>query len=316
MMNGQENPLDEKYIFLHVPKTAGTSFTQLMGRLFSPEHVSQTFALPYISEETARNLRQFKVVSGHVSYLEVQKWFPGRKMIAFLRDPIDRCISWYHFAKTRYIKKRIPINKVKFTNSPEEVLTLAQLLDIDDFFLCNHPHMMQSIENAMVWQLGYHMNYEKRDLDPAFVFRLAKNNLKHMWFIGLYETLNHDVTRFLKALGAQGKCTLPHVNATRGRPRRSDLSPRTIRILKKLNEMDYQLYDYAQELVSSAEFWESRLNVGPLPDENRILQCCLEELQRNPANENLYLVISGMCEKLGLHEDALFFRHRALDIGR
>lgn len=241
--------MEDDLVFIHIPKTAGSSFRELLCGLFSSDRVSSSFPVFEVTEAEAKILRQFKVISGHTSWADIQRHFQDRKLLTVLRDPVDRCISWYYFTRSRYLENAIPLNRITYTNNPKQapqkVISLAKLMDIDDFLQINHPHILKNIENRMVWQLAHYAIYERRNLNPEVALRLSMRNLDKMHFVGLYEELDEDIRRFLRSVGVSESYTLPRVNSTRNRAKSSDLSLKTISILRRLNELDYQLYKYA-----------------------------------------------------------------------
>jgi hypothetical protein len=238
----------QEFVFVHIPKTAGTSIRALLAECFRPEDVSPAFRVQPIDAEVAQHLAAFAVISGHISWADIAEHFPTRRLITFLRDPIDRCLSVYGYFRERTDRPLIPLDQIQGLNSGEEAVALARQLDPDDFFCSNHPHVLQSIDNRMVWQLGHHARYENRhQVPPAEALARAITNLKAFSFVGFYERLNEETSRLPATLGAVGQHSLPVLNPTLRPLHRTDISPRVLTALQRRTELDRRLYDIARE---------------------------------------------------------------------
>jgi hypothetical protein len=86
-------------VFMHIPKTAGTSLhTRLTGRfpppLVCPERFDRLHAY------SLAELNRYRLFSGHFAY-PVTRCIPGRRRIAvtLLREPVARIVSAYRFLR-------------------------------------------------------------------------------------------------------------------------------------------------------------------------------------------------------------------------
>lgn len=90
--------LFKKIIFLHIPKTGGTSLHQMLLPYFDKD---QIFPERYnnIKQFSKNDLFHYRFFSGHFDRANVD-WIPGSKqIISMLREPRDRIISLYKFWK-------------------------------------------------------------------------------------------------------------------------------------------------------------------------------------------------------------------------
>ncbi|NEQ74825.1 MAG: methyltransferase domain-containing protein [Okeania sp. SIO2C9] len=101
----QINQLEEvkaKVISIHVPKTAGTTFKQVLKQIYYPEEIF--FDYPHKGGLRNKMLTNpnpvIKVIHGHFSSNKYDYKFPEFRKIIWLRDPIKRLISLYFFWKT------------------------------------------------------------------------------------------------------------------------------------------------------------------------------------------------------------------------
>lgn len=102
-------------LFIHIPKTAGTSFRFAADSFFEeraawdygPEARATTDFLvrseaeSLDSGELQRKLDELRIelLGGHVQYDTYAESFPAEQVITFVRDPVERVISAYHHHK-------------------------------------------------------------------------------------------------------------------------------------------------------------------------------------------------------------------------
>ena len=101
-------------IYLHIPKTAGTSFRKSAEQYFGPAQVlsdygeqssstSEDIRSAVYAENDLASLRETglekKFLTGHFSMAKYREIFPDSPVVTFFRNPVDRVISEYvHFS--------------------------------------------------------------------------------------------------------------------------------------------------------------------------------------------------------------------------
>ncbi len=230
-------------VVIHIPKTAGVSLRSRLERSLPPYSVSPHSNAFAMTEKEAAPLRSYRVISGHISWIDVQRFFPSRKKFTFLRDPLDRCISWYFFLRRIPLERCIPLNRITYKNIPEEAISLAKVLDIEDFFQIPHPYILQGVHNRYVWQLGHHACIEMRSISEQEVLAKALGNVDKMDFVGLCDRMEEDSSRLCRFLGIPESVSLQHENKTGNRPSLSELSPKALEHAKRLTDLDRRLYE-------------------------------------------------------------------------
>lgn len=92
-------------VFIHIRKTAGTSFRLLAAENYGPEHVywSRGFA-----REEILNANNCYALMGHFNYPDVKKIVKNTLFAAVVRDPTQRIVSLYnhHCTKENWAGKR------------------------------------------------------------------------------------------------------------------------------------------------------------------------------------------------------------------
>lgn len=104
-------PLENAYLFVHIPKTAGTSFRDSLEGIFGdglycdygPDETTSPAIIEYIHKRNAYPefgqflAEQHKLIclSGHYPIKKYGPFFYSKNIIMFVRDPIQRAISQY-----------------------------------------------------------------------------------------------------------------------------------------------------------------------------------------------------------------------------
>jgi hypothetical protein len=233
-------------LFLHIQKTAGSTIVDLARSAYGSENViSHGDYLTGLSSSSDNlggvkpfNLINIPFISGHFGYGFASGLMEGRFFFTFLRDPVERILSYYHFCRTR--------NAAEY-----EVYALAQQLEIDDFLalgLINH-WLKTYIWNQQAWQLanGYaHVNGRGiTRYEPEELMTLALDHLDAFSHIGFVESFEVDRDIILNALGIPLPKKKLVSNANPGRPLVEDLPPSTLSLLNDLTELDRALYKEA-----------------------------------------------------------------------
>ncbi len=224
-------------VLIHNPRTGGTSMAEILRRNFArtmhlhrPEQYREFFAL------SAAERARIDVFYGHMPVgLPALLTRPARTMI-FLREPIDRAISLYYYAR-----------QTPHHPGYQKIAAGATLLD------------MQVLNNDQTRRLW---NYDWAEIlirDDAWWRRpldgvseedqitVAKRNLEACDFVGLYEELADDVRRAATCFGL-AQAELPLLNTAAGHPRPADLDLATRTALENFHRLDLQLYEFALRL--------------------------------------------------------------------
>jgi hypothetical protein len=215
------NPL---YVFLHVPRTGGTTFDSLLndnGQRLLRVHTGW----PPEIKEPLGGFGSIDWLSGHIPYgwPEIKRAFPDRKPIYFtmLRFPIERTLSHYRFAR-------------KTVSFPEWIVKQRELGD----------RHWKGIDNGMTRQLGC----PSRKTTPTREhIEIAKRRLAEDVLFGFTEEYDVSLQRF--------QVMFPGVFKSLHYERKNATEPMEIpgewyEVAANVNELDLELYRFARSLYA------------------------------------------------------------------
>jgi FkbM family methyltransferase len=241
--------------FLHIPKTAGSTLNSFFRTVYPPEKISPYWGWHQLLNISNEELLTYQLYSGHFySYFHKLVSTPLR-YCTFLRDPIDRALSHYgHIIKdnTHYLHKHalalgdfsayIRDESVRFTISNFQARALA--LDADPFVLAS----TLSQEQLESYELERMLESIEFNLSDKELLDIAKQNLEQFCFIGITERFEESLKLLCHTFNWSVTSEIQSTNVNNDRVAREKLSEEDMSILKKLNEADFELYEYAKNI--------------------------------------------------------------------
>ncbi|WP_288355861.1 sulfotransferase family 2 domain-containing protein [uncultured Cycloclasticus sp.] len=221
-------------VFLHLQKTAGTTIVDLAWQKYGHAACSHGEF-----ETTAKQvLFEKSFVSGHFGYEFAKSLILSRYSFTFLRNPVERVLSFYFFCRGRDKNER-------------KIYKLAQSLSLDQFLRAGFDNELVKslIWNSQVWRLACgcpnDQNKMVDDFLPNDLLRLAKEHLNSFSHIGFTENFERDRDIILGNLNMQIPQGKVVSNASKNRLLWKDIPTQTKTLLLELTELDRQLYEYA-----------------------------------------------------------------------
>jgi hypothetical protein len=250
-----ERASEEIIVFLHLPKTGGSSVRALLAARFEPDMIIETVRrgpdadrIGYISGEVANlppwdgttpnslldeQLRtlspgqssRLRLVQGHCSY-GVHEVLPRpAAYVTLLRDPIERVLSLY--------SHRVRLDGLK--------------MGLDDYVRGGRDF---AVDNAQVRMLAGVV-----DGDPRLVsvteemLERARRHLQEMQVVGVTDRFDEFVVLLGRRFGWR-RLTAPFLNRDPGRLRASGVEPSVVEEVRARNWADSALYDDALALIA------------------------------------------------------------------
>lgn len=229
-MRTQPQPL---IVFLHVPKTAGTTLARIIERQYEARTILHLYESNFGEELTAvhgNRMDLLRVVMGHF-YFGVHTFVPrSSTYITILRDPVDRVVSHYHFVRHQ---------PSHYLYDAACRMSLAEYVEF-----CNH----QEPNNDQARLLAGKGNGPSFGTCTDDMLAAAKENLANRFsVVGLTEEFDASVMLMKRVFGWRNPFYASE-NIGAVRSRKENTPPDTLRVIRAYNTLDIELYRYAQEL--------------------------------------------------------------------
>ncbi len=224
-----------KLVFLHIPKTAGTSFRRILEHNYpGPKLVSLYCHFPFDDELTQRLRARARVAEafvGHIPFGVDQALGVSADYVTFLRHPIERAISYYR-------------HNERHSDSPhyhqlKQGISLVALLRAGQM-----PEMNNNMTRMLVG------SRDNSILDDDAVLDRALRNLKERFvFVGVTERFDESLKVLADRLDWPAGGQIPQLNQA-PQCASAPVSEETLECISHYNRLDAQLYSYACERLA------------------------------------------------------------------
>jgi hypothetical protein len=219
-------------VFLHLPKTGGSSMSDMLNSIYHDEYRRinpDALARSVISNH---GKIMYKAVLEHYAlsdafYNDISGPF---NHVTVLREPVDRVISQYYFLRreTSHHLHRLAREH-----------TLGEICGSDLIYTMG----MSNVQTRRLVGSLISMN-------PRVALLHAKENLREAFtFFGLFDKLDEFLAVCKFGLDWPDDVTLPHVNVS-NRPTHEEISPEIKQMILEKNRSDQLLYSYAEEVYA------------------------------------------------------------------
>lgn len=201
-------------IFIHVPRTAGTSFMSDLGQMFSPEDVA-----PYTNMDDYENGKLgYMLYGGHTNITVLDRFWLEDNLFAatMLAEPVKRTISHH---KHMHLNGLAPAS-------------LGEFLASD--------HGVAEVDNRMT------RTFACKGLNGKDMLESAKQAVSSLDFVGIKEDYVESMRLLERLLGIN----LPKITVCKPRDWKGAATPDELDMIDKLTGLDRQLYDWFVETRS------------------------------------------------------------------
>ena len=246
------------WVFIHVEKTGGTSLQNMLLQSFGPARVYHEHN-DSLHLHSPAELSLYSVFAGHFNH-DSLAFIPRRelKAFAFVREPVERLLSLYHFWRSH------DPSAPRF----HETMKLAQELDIETYYASRGVAGSPSTWNHMTWCLMGERQWrewrrllagirgEKRTRVIESLRVAISERLREFCFVGLQEDFTRSCRELFRIMGRS--CPeersdhsveqLSEATSYIKKSARPVLTPRAIEVMSELVELDAILYEEAKTL--------------------------------------------------------------------
>ncbi|MCP5097379.1 MAG: sulfotransferase family protein [Chloroflexi bacterium] len=226
------------HIFLHIPKTAGTTMYQILRSTYRPEQThhfvgdpGMDTAISQFKGLSKQQKEQLTLISGHVEF-GIHTHLPQpATYFTLLRDPIERTLSdYYYILRTPSHPRYSYMNE----NKIDIIRYIDERLIIDNF--------QTRTLTGNLWH--------GPDTCPPEALENAKHNLRtYFTVVGLMEQFDQSLLLLQQKLG-WSTIFYKRANVTKHRPQQSLLTTEAIEKLHQITTLDRELYSFGQHLFA------------------------------------------------------------------
>jgi GNAT superfamily N-acetyltransferase len=250
-MSRRSRQPDRVFLFIHIPKCAGTSVIQALSAVPDNRRVivsqspgSKSMAMRDLQREISRRKidpKTLELIMGHDVFFgmhEISNQVPY--YFTFLRDPIERYVS--HF---RYLADCAVDPQHRLHGYAKELLIESrQLLSFEDY--CRRQHMSNLMTHYLA-AAGHCDRHTKRwqIQDQREVWDRAEAALRKLDMIGFVDDLATGLTHLCTKL--QIPISVPRINPSQAATVRIE-SEQVMEMVRNNNELDLRLYKLARQL--------------------------------------------------------------------
>lgn len=232
-------------IFVHLPKTGGTTFKSILRRVYGQNRLFETTPgqVPESIDRFARASEEeraaYRVVTGHIPFgMETLVPRPAAT-ITLLRDPVERLISNYYYVRNA-------------PDHPAHAQTVAEDVTLEDFVRARHDNPMTR------WYLS--TDPHKRALIPPdepvtrrHLDMAIRNIRERCAIVGVTERFDEWVALVAARFGWPFT-VYARANVTRKRPLATELPANVRDLLESRTGIDRDLYAEAKAAFEAS--WE------------------------------------------------------------
>lgn len=224
----------EPFLFVHVPKTAGSSLYSIFRTVLKPPELLKLHpsgeTLVRINGLPKRHVSRLKILYGHVDVQLARQIVPLQQCMTLLRDPVERIVSYYAF--TKHMNCGLHSDLARQTSIVQWIDALR----------------LSETDNGMVRRFSGALHEVGIGGCTRQMLERAKANLAQFALVGLTDRFDEFYALLAGGLGLPMR-TYVAAKVNANRPRFDQLRADTLAELEQRNQLDRALYQFGEELL-------------------------------------------------------------------
>ena len=219
----------EQLVFLHIPKCAGRSMIDLLGRNYFNILIMNNMQV--LLQIPKWELETYDLIAGHMNYQYIKAL--GFKTMTVVRDPLERTISQYNHFMTME------------TSALEADVMIKDNYTFIDFVTSSDP-------NISFWTNMYTSQFGGDGggvLDIRTFIKRAETSIEEIDFVGIFEQMDETVSRVKDRYHLEGDFN--KIGKTPKKNRIAELTKKEKKIAREYLTPDYTLYNKALEMFNA-----------------------------------------------------------------
>jgi hypothetical protein len=218
-------------IFLHIPKTGGSTLASILNRRFADNDVWKFFGneIEKLEErlETKSDVDRLKLLEGHIHFGWHKYFDKPAKYITVLRNPVDRVVSHYYHVRrdsNNYLHKEV----------------VERNISLHDYVLSD---LSWELDNAQTRQISGLIEVPVGQCKRSMLDLALKNLQDKFLLVGLTERYNETLLLLHKLMGWKGIPFQKALNVGYNKPRHLHLDDAVVKDIARKNSLDMELYN-------------------------------------------------------------------------
>ena len=244
--------------FLHIPKTAGTSFFDFLENQFEYHQIHPRLKDKHFIKEKRYNFSNSNLLRGHIGYGIYQSVSKNLIYVTMLRSPIDQVLSRYaQFTSPIYMDKH-----------PDELTRKIDLLDMlndekqsrrffnpqtrfiasDLDITTKRKNNLDGEERPTTMNI---LEMEVPEKNNKELLQTAKKRLEKFKFVGLTEYFKESIWLLCYTFGWKPTSKFPQVNLSKSRLKKENISSELTEKILENTKLDRDLYEFGKKIFEN-----------------------------------------------------------------
>jgi len=244
--------------YLHIPKTAGTTFTIILENFFDFQSIYPEKLWHDVITKNQVNFSNIRLIRGHFGY-GIHRILPKNPIYStILRDPFERAISSVEHRKRDPDPRFISQNKFlgKTLNEILESPDVKYYWNAQTDYIGIDLDVMKIIKDwdkkaIANFDFAKQMRFIREKTPPEKLVCSAKKNLSQFHFVGLAEKFQESLLLLCYTFGWRPIRDNWKLNISPQRAHKNDLTPNQLNKVKDAISLDLKLYEFGKELFES-----------------------------------------------------------------